>query len=145
MQQCCLRVPPHHLNVSPNLWYVLIQISGGGGGRAAAWSNRTAESVFPISAVAFCGSTLRTCRGGCCSAFGAGSHLEQTHVRSNLDSRNLKRELQVHMRLLWSVSQAQQSPGRNTPLDRSPVTHTGWQLGSMGTGRTRRLELESNW
>lgn len=44
------------------------------------------------------------------------------HVRSNLGSRHLKREIQVHMRLLGSVSPAQQSPGRNRPPDRSP----GW-------------------
>lgn len=71
-------MPPHHPNVSPNLWYVLIQIRGGG--RAAVWSDRKAESVFCISAVAFCSG----CHDECCSGFSAGSQLEQMHVRSNL-------------------------------------------------------------
>lgn len=38
--------------------------------------------------------------GGCCLAFPAESHLEKMHVRSNLESRNLQREIQVHVRLL---------------------------------------------
>lgn len=142
MQQCCLKVPPHHLNVSPNLWYVLIQIRGGGrgGGRAAVCPDRTAESVFPISALAFCGSTVRTCR-----VEDAAQRFLLGHIWSRCTwaqkvgvTRHLKREIQVHVGLLWSVYPG--LAGIHPWTGHPSLT----QRASMGTGRTY-AGLSWNW
>lgn len=71
---------------------------------------------------------------------------------SGADARELKK-LESHViwkerfRFTWGCcevcTQAQQSPGRNTPLDRSPITHTGSIHGPREN--ICRLELELNW